>query len=242
MISTHETLELLKQRAIANCRTTNSYAFVDTEALGSAIYVSLESQGVGVVESTTRGSYSCRAKTTKHITTWHLKGLGVPEGHPTLTIVNSFNGEGSLQVRVGFHRLVCSNGLMVGSDWFCSTVRHVKGEKMWEFLSEVDFSVQKAVAWIKANLVDQIGALKSRPIGIEAQLELVEKLNLPAKTKEQVKYRRLHANWYRPEDADQNLWNFYNTVNEVIRLRSRSDLANFNKQSNLLPEILKLAA
>jgi hypothetical protein len=43
---------------------------------------------------------------------------------PEIVLVNSHDGTSSYQLRAGIYRIVCSNGLIVGTDAFCQRIRH----------------------------------------------------------------------------------------------------------------------
>lgn len=43
---------------------------------------------------------------------------------PEIVLINSHDGTTTYQLRAGIYRLVCSNGLVVGNDSFCSRIRH----------------------------------------------------------------------------------------------------------------------
>jgi hypothetical protein len=49
----------------------------------------------------------------------------VNDSRPELVIVNSYDGSSSLKIMLGVYRLVCSNGLVIGSTVNQTRIRHV---------------------------------------------------------------------------------------------------------------------
>lgn len=54
-----------------------------------------------------------------------LKLLNVNDSRPEIVIVNSYDGMSSLKVMLGIFRLICSNGMIVGSTFAGFRIRHV---------------------------------------------------------------------------------------------------------------------
>ncbi len=44
--------------------------------------------------------------------------------YPEVVLINSHDGSTSYQLRAGIYRLICSNGLIVGSERFCRRIKH----------------------------------------------------------------------------------------------------------------------
>lgn len=61
----------------------------------------------------------------KHIIRFrHIDSCAQNGNLPEIVLVNSHDGASSYQIRAGIYRLVCSNGLIVGSDVFYRSIRH----------------------------------------------------------------------------------------------------------------------
>lgn len=109
--------------ALQACSGTSSkYAFIPTiECIRS-----LQKEGfnpVKVLES------KCRSEDnrpfSKHMIRFRKEGtLEVGGNFPEIVLINSHNGLSSYQLKAGIYRLVCANGLVVGNDLFCRSVRH----------------------------------------------------------------------------------------------------------------------
>lgn len=62
---------------------------------------------------------------SKHMLRFRQENSQAIDGlFPEIVLVNSHDGTCSYQIRAGIYRLVCSNGLVVGNDYFCHKVRH----------------------------------------------------------------------------------------------------------------------
>jgi hypothetical protein len=233
-------IQLLKDRASTNKKTSIRYHEVDTEALLASLDRTLKANGWS--DYSIRWSFpDKRAKSTAHFMRIRLgSNLVVGEVRPEIVVMNSFNGECLLDLMVGMYRMVCSNGLTVGEGWFHESVRHVRGPKMATFLEEFEQKIVWALRFIELELPKRIEQMKSIPIDTAKMIAIVEGLNLSAKAKEKV--RELRARPVRSEDAASNAWTLYNTVNEVLRFRSRSEFANEKKNTRLMDDILRLAA
>ena len=74
---------------------------------------------------------------------WHL-----PDSKFRIIVINSHNGRGSLQIKLGVYRFVCQNGLMVGDTITDSRIPH-RGKNF-------EGKVKKAIN----NIVDRINIIK----------------------------------------------------------------------------------
>lgn len=92
-----------------NHRGSNKFGFISSENLVSR----LENQGLklsSVVESKIRKDKEIRQGYQKHVIRFDT-GLSNSHGNLQLLAINSHEGSSALTFRMGFFRLVCSNGL-----------------------------------------------------------------------------------------------------------------------------------
>lgn len=81
-----------------------------------------------------------------------------------IVLMNSHDGTTSYQLRAGIYRLVCSNGLIVGDDFFCRRVKHQGQvvdrvvEAANDLIEIVPISVEKVKEWqgIELNREQQV--------------------------------------------------------------------------------------
>ncbi len=106
-------------------------------------------------------------------------------------------------------------------------------------------SIVAAVAAIEDKLAARIIYLKSQEVAtvFEAR-EIVESLKFSKTTTRKI-VDALENAWLfeygRPEDRKRNLWTLTNIVNEVLRRRSRSAVAEMHKNVNLFDLVESIA-
>ena len=145
----------------------------------------------------------------------HLVRLSHPEllstGHSDvklqLLVTNAHDGSSSFKMQLGFFRLVCSNGLIVGETFETIKLRH-----SGMILEEVDSAIERMVAQTK-KLDAAITALKTKKLE-ESQVKLFieEAVKLRGKKVSDVAIAPR-----REEDSDfTNLFQLYNAVQESL--------------------------
>jgi hypothetical protein len=112
-------------RITGDASVSSSYKHLNT---GEVISV-FERHGFSVAKSWAKGRTVKSKKefdTSKHIVEMHHEALheGLGGLKPTVFIVNSHDGSSGLQIKLGFLRLACMNGLVVGHELGSFTVRH----------------------------------------------------------------------------------------------------------------------
>lgn len=161
--------------------------------------------------------------------------------NPMLLFSNNHDGLGSFTVRLGVYRFVCSNGLVIGSDLFKASIRHVRGPKSMSFLAELEVTIQKFLDYvISGKFAAELEAATTKTVTKEKGIEIIKKLNLSEKMTDQCV-----LNWQNPmrkEDSSNNVWSLWNVVNETMRKRSRSNFADLKKNTNLMDAIMVAAA
>lgn len=152
---------------------------------------------------------------TKHIVDIALKLGNVQVANdickPRLVIHNSYNGEGALKVRLGLYRLVCSNGLVIGTDYYSKRIMHIAGPK-------ADESIKDLVASLNGDLVSglasKVSELASKDVNLTQLEYILDELSLSIK-----EYRAaIHAYRHprRAYDSGSNGWLVYNRVQEAL--------------------------
>lgn len=130
--------------------------------------------------------------------------------NPQLILINSHNAQSSFQIKVGLHRLVCSNGLVVSGGGFEQKVRHL-GYSKDKFLSAVSSVADKMPEVVVA--ARQMSEIELSP---ERQMELAVKA---AVLRFGGDYRsRLSAEDLLPrrrnEDSGKDAWTVFNVLQE----------------------------
>lgn len=172
---------------------------------------SLYSSSAARVKNAEREGYQKHLFTFRHA---DLTLKNVNDSIPQIILKNSYDGSSSLQVMLGVYRLVCSNGLIVGSTWASYRIRHVGA-------NAVQAAVQAALEVSKQadNAADIIQRMQGR---VMSQNEMnmfadnAAKLILPETAISYDLDSLLTPR--RSADTGSDLWSVYNRVQEnVIR-------------------------
>lgn len=234
-------LALAANRAAQYRKTSNKYHSYSTESLVSIATNTLTAAGYSIESFINLKTYRKNAKSSAHRVDLRIN-IGDEEIVPRLIIDNSFNGEGSLMIRFGIYRLVCSNGLIAGKDIIEPVVmRHLAGEKANAF--EQRFADTILVACKSA---------------IDAALRMREKLKqipMPLSKKDSfyshlqsigfiTETRRLQLTRnrmpVRQADSDGTSWGLFNHVQESLitqRNGKRAETAAAVKRNDELADI-----
>jgi len=132
----------------------------------------------------------------------------VGEQVPQIVIINSHNGRRRLTMLAGIYRFVCSNGLVVGDDFFRYASRHSGS--------------------IKQEALDFAGQLTHELPRIEDAIDRWGKIHLTPHKQNEFAHRAIEMRWskdasYTPEavlearrqeDQGDSLWNTFNRIQE----------------------------
>lgn len=234
----------LEGRALIVDKTTSKYRPVSSHALVGVVQTAIEriGQTATVSFSAPRGRVS-----TNHIIRFTLSTPVQFMGdtvYPQILVFNSLNAESALQVKVGFYRIVCSNGLIVGNSFFSERIVHVVGETTERRLAELDTKVAAALQFIATKLAGMETALQAQ-LDWDSELRIVRGLGLSQRLTDQIEARINPANrsrLLRNADQGQNVWSLYNVINEAIRRNSRSPFRNDIRNVELMDQVIELAA
>lgn len=216
-------------------RTSNRYRTIDTQSLVSKV---LDDLGV----QASIESVSGRGRSTKHACVISLDTPVMLAGtpcFPRIYVRNSYAGESALTVRVGFYRLICSNGMMVGTTHFNGRILHL--ESGIKQLPQLRQSIRDAVEWCRVGLpalADKLNKQVLTPVQVST---ILASIKASTRLAEAVSYRVAHPSSVRPEDRNVDgsftAWHVWNLVNEVQRAHSRSALRQLDVNANLLQAV-----
>jgi hypothetical protein len=142
----------------------------------------------------------------RHETTIDQKGV-VPE----IVLINSHDGSTAYQLRAGIFRMVCANGLIVGSDTFCRRIRHNANaishvvQAANELIEIVPLSVRRAQEWqdIELNQEEKLSFAN------QAALLKWDGATIPVQTDTLLAPRR-------SADNKNDLWTTFNVIQENL--------------------------
>lgn len=136
-----------------------------------------------------------------------------PGVHPQMILVNSHDGSSSIQLRAGLFRLVCSNGLVIGTNFSTPIVlrhTHISQERVFEVVADFKQQVIKAVEvipeWSNLSLDEE------SDYNFRSQ---AARLRFEEPTQEVIMSLGVVR---RSEDKGQDLWTRYNVVQENLMM------------------------
>jgi hypothetical protein len=177
-----------------------------------------------------------------HIVRLGNQDVSVGDEFPEIILVNSHSGGSSFQIKLGYYRLVCSNGLTVGSSVVDHRIRHVgyTDDKVFNAIDDIVNHIPKI-----DNVVKQWKAIElnrdEKGIFSNSALKLRyddEELSAVVPYSSLTSPRR----W---DDRKDDLWTTFNAVQENLirgglRGRSREGKNRSMRAVNNITESIKL--
>lgn len=228
------TVSATTQAALAATATrSNKYRAFDTESLVRSV---VDQEGfAGTIRVVGSGR---RVRNTKHSVTLTMhRGIELlgTTCFPRVTISNSYGGESALRVTVGFFRLICTNGMGVGTKEFSRSIRHTaSGEKQVAALAQ---GITEAIEYCYTKLsgmAERLHAKQATQADIDAILLAIRASGrLADRVTQAIQFPRIEDTIQAPvvsisdnrNTPAVSLWNVWNIVNEQMRLASRSEQA-----------------
>ncbi len=154
---------------------------------------------------------------------------------PTIHIVNSYQGECKLAVHFGLIRFICSNGLVIGSDIWSASAKHIQGPKITNMLDTLADTVKIGVQDLDTRVLPQVALLAEKEMDRTKVEWVLDELKVGAG----VYNRALHAfeNPWRREDQGSDAWRVYNRIQEIVA-DSRRGLIGQKQNMDLMNLIL----
>ena len=205
-----------------NHRGSNKFGFISS----SNLVTQLEGQGLklaDVVESKIRKNKEERQGYQKHVMRFNT-GLSNAHGNLQVLAINSHEGSSALTFRMGFFRMVCSNGLIIGSD----LIPQIKVRHTANGLLKLNDSVDELMQWQRVAM-DNIEKMTSYKVTAEE----FEKLALAsAKIRMGEKFTDKIVPLFeakRYEDNKEDLFTAFNVIQENVM---RTGFYALNKETN----------
>lgn len=190
---------------------SNKFGFISSANLVQT----LENKGLklaDVVESKIRKNKEKRLGFQKHVMRFNT-GVSNNQGNLQLLAINSHEGSSALTFRLGFFRMVCSNGLIVGSD----LVPQIKVRHTERGLLKLDDAIEEAMEYQTAAKIS-IEKMQDTKVNAETFEKLgkeILKLRLGEKYSENLVPLFEAKRW---EDNKEDLFSVFNVIQEnVIR-------------------------
>lgn len=197
----------------AHTSTSERYQFVNTADLIER----LSGNGL-VVRSASQSRSKLYDGFQKHVIRMSMPNQTVGDTKPEILIINSHNGGGSLQFRLGLFRLVCSNGLIVGSDIGRVSIRH-QGNNVQQIVEDALNDLHTQLPFV-AQMVE---SMRGKTMSLEEQASFVrqalELRGIPERAKVKNLIPMLETSISgarRAEDSGKTLWETFNKVQENL--------------------------
>jgi hypothetical protein len=238
-----DSLNTMQDRALTHKKTSDRYQIVSTSDLITKVNSVLDVNGMPIASQKLIKANKALVGSSHAVEFTldrQMKILG-DDIKPRIIVVNSYNGEKALTVLCGVFRLVCFNGLVIGSTLYRERVIHVKGETLEGKLAALESRVNEALHWIDGKLQNTVSEFLSIETPIATQLRIVEGLGLSKRLNEKLTFAFQNPKTLRLADQGQNAWCTYNVINEAIDRSTRSELARLNKNVSLMDNVRDLA-
>lgn len=138
-----------------------------------------------------------------------LKGNHV-DGIPQLVLTNSHDGTSSVVLQLGFFRLICSNGLMVGKTVGNPIRLRHSGKNIYE---QLDRGVERIVAQLTA-LNDAIDKMKAKVL-TDSEIRAFQEKALSSRVDANI-VKSFNFSINRPEDKAKDLFTVMNVIQENL--------------------------
>lgn len=226
-----------------NTTAEGTYTRIDSSSIDTVISSELESRGI---EFTRALQHRVGTRNTKHCIVYTLhsvEGLRFGDSRvtPQIYVFNSYQKESALTILVGFLRAVCSNGMVVGEDTFSTRIIHRTGPTLSRKVNEIQTGIAAAIDFINSGELQRLtDDLYDTEITVDQGISIISSLPVPKRAREDALAIWTEARYRRYEDSENNVWSLWNIVNECMRTRSRSTVANLEKNRGLLDHVMAL--
>jgi hypothetical protein len=159
---------------------------------------------------------------------------------PQISVINSTDKSTALTLVGGVHRVVCSNGLVVGEIFDKERIIHRVGDT---FDRKITSLPQRIVALID-NIIarsEELQELTAHTLTEEQMIEVTASITMSRKAKKAAIEDIVFQVSRRADDYDNNVWSLFNIINENLRKYSTRN-AYTKHNATLLENIQTLAA
>ena len=189
------------------------YEHVTTKALGEIF----EAQGFGIVKyAQSKVKNQVDSSHARHLVKFRYQNddIKIGDTKPEIIVQNDGLGTRSLRISFGLYRLVCANGLVIGSNLFKLALNHDKNihsnlaEAIPKLLNQKDMLVDQYNQFVKADLtLGQISDLSKAAFEIQTKNTSLDLINVDLN--QYITARR----W---EDSSVNGWTVFNRIQENL--------------------------
>lgn len=199
------------QTNVKHQERSSRYVHVTTKEIGDIF----ESQGFGLVKyAQSKTKNELDQSHARHLVKFRYQNdnLKIGDTKPEIIIQNDGLGTRSLRINFGLYRLVCSNGLVVGSSFFKIKLNHDKNiltnlnDAIPKLLNQKDSLVDQYNKFIKSEItVGQVQDLAKAAFEIQTANSSLDLVNIDLTQ---------YLTSRRWADSENNGWNIYNRIQE----------------------------
>ncbi len=179
----------------------------------------------------------------------------LPDSKFRIIVINSHNGRGSLQLKLGVYRFVCENGLMVGDTITDARIPH-RGK---DFEHKVKVAIN--------NIVNRIDTIKETILAMTQRTLTTSEMTRFAYEATGIRWDKAYSPSYqdgvvvsfeslldthRPQDCEDDLWTIFNVVQENLlkggvnvskngKIRKSKKVNSISRQVKINQDLWKLA-
>lgn len=225
----------------------SSFVSLDQGSLKEAFETVAQAQGLNL-------NYSLRTVDKSHTKAAAQVGGGALSFH-TVRVKNaltSVNGDvlfpsfqvrdqtypgSSLQIRIGFYRQVCSNGLFGFKVGALESIRHTPNNR--ELIARLDERIAIGLERL-VQMEQQVSRLQA--MEVNNPILVVESLQLPTRLGKTI-ISFINNSAHRPEDNPRTVWGLYNLINEIDAKTGRiNSVAKVDRDHVILDKIIQAVA
>lgn len=211
MNSNKTTLNDAYSTNIKHSERSSRYFHVTTKEIGDIF----ESQGFSIVKySQSRVKNETDKSHARHLVKFRYQkdDLKIGDTKPEIIVQNDGLGTRSLRISFGLYRLVCSNGLVIGSDLFKTALKHDKNihsalnEAIPRLLNQKELLVDQYNQFVKSNpSSNQTYELAQEAFKIQTANSSLDLVNIDLNQ---------YLDKRRWADTDNNGWTIFNQIQE----------------------------
>lgn len=144
----------------------------------------------------------------------HPSTLG-QDNVPEIVLFNSYDGTKSFKINIGIYRFICSNGLVVGDNFYTGNVKHIGGSVTEQVNTIIDDSYKKFPI-----IMSKIAEMQNKVLSTEQKLAIanrafeLRKTNTDQTVTDINLLRNIQA--LRAGDSSNDLYTVFNVVQEKI--------------------------
>jgi hypothetical protein len=130
--------------------------------------------------------------------------------------------------------------MVAGSSWFGQRIIHRKGQTAEKKLKQLEYQIAATARFIRYELPELIQGLADTTVTEHEMIEIIASLPISDTHKQWCIAKITRPEFRREADQANNLWILWNLANEAIGTNYRSETRFFERNLNLVDDIVFL--